>query len=107
MSSRLRPSLFDYDEQAIAHHIENIERRIRIMCRVSQVYNNHDGVQVSTITDHYADMAAWNEVFYEYVDHQMDGLKILRDHLEREFHWISLQGLRDGEDFRAGKGCAK
>ncbi len=100
MSSRLRPGLIDYDEQAIVHHIENVERRIRIMCRVSQVYNNHDGVELSTIADHYSDMSAWNEVFYEYVDRQMDDLKTLRGHLEREFHWVSLSGLRDGEDFR-------
>lgn len=83
MSSRLRPGLIDYDEQAIVHHIENVERRIRIMCRVSQVFNNHDGAQLSTMADSYSDMLAWNEVFYEYVDRQMDDLKTLRGHLER------------------------
>ena len=105
MSSRLRPGLIDYDQQAIAHHIENVERRIRIMCRVSQVFTNNAGGMLATIAQDYEDAAAWNEVFYEFVDRQMDDLKTLRTHLERGFSWVSIEGLRNGEDFRDEKGC--
>lgn len=104
MTSRLRPGLIDYDRQAIAHHIETVERRLRIMCRVSQVFSNNNGVTLKTIDEDYGDVMAWNDVFYEYVDRQMDELKTLRDHLEREFHWVSLEGLRNGDDFRYEKG---
>lgn len=106
MSSRLRQSSCapDYDQQAIVHHIENVERRIRIMCRVSQVFNNNSGGMLATIAEDYEDAAAWNEVFYEFVDRQMDELKALRGHLERGFGWISIDGLRDGADFRKDGG---
>lgn len=105
MSTRLRDAVTaqDYERQAIANHIEDVERRIRIMCRVSQVFSNNQGPFVSTVMEDYSDMVAWNDIFYEFMDRQADDLETLRKRLEKDFSWISIEGLRNGEDFRVGK----
>lgn len=108
MSSRLRrcDCAPDYDQQSIAHHIENVERRLRIMCRVSQVFSDHHGGMLDTIKEDYQDITEWNDVFYEYVDRQLDELKILRNRLEEVHYWISIEGLLNSEDFGSKGGAA-
>lgn len=105
MSSRLRvsPCLPSYEDQAIVHHIENVERRIRIMCRVSQVFMN-EPLYLKDANDDCSDLLAFGEVFHEFVDKQMDELEKLRCALEHGLQWVSIAGLREGEDFRRDYG---
>lgn len=104
MSSLLTPGLIDYDDQAISHHIENVERRIRLMSRAMQsAVHFEESRSVQDNPDAFSHVAGFIQLFYEYVDSQMDELTKLRGALERDVFWVSLAGLREGEDFRSNK----
>ncbi|MFB2553221.1 hypothetical protein [Ensifer soli] len=99
MSSRLRPCLTNYEDQSVAIHIENVERRLRLMCRAMQHCVGHEEDNVSSSREAMSNVFGYLEIFHEYVDHQMDQLKELREILDKEFEWISITGLRAGQDF--------
>lgn len=83
-----------YDDQRISGLIEDVERDLRNMCLVMQVADHYgfDNIDPDAVRSIFG-------TFYQYVDARVDDLAKLRDPLETEFSWISLNRLRKSKDF--------
>ncbi len=87
--SHLKPRPYPFEELNVAGIIDDVEQRVCVMCRMAQLY-------------HFDDRPTGNpetamEVFYEFVDRQMDTLSALTDALERK-GYVSLKTLKERED---------
>lgn len=100
--SMLKSNL-DADERQVFAIINDTGRHLRAMCRAMQVYSEHTGIWLKNSENDMAEMKAVFEMFYEFVDHQVDGLSELAETIETEFVWFSIEDLRNNEDFRRKK----
>jgi hypothetical protein len=86
---------YDFDDQLLEGILHSVEKNIRNMCYAMQMVGDY-GFE----PDEFDKLSSMFRTFYEYVDSQMDTLTRLRKPLERDFTWISLNKLRESEDFR-------
>lgn len=91
--SRLRPPHRVYEDRNIDHILEDVELRVRLMCRVMQVFRYEGVGKLDDLERDFEDRGAALEVLYEYVDQQMDTISELRANLD-SIGWISLNKLR-------------
>lgn len=91
-NSRLAPRPYPLEEVSIAGIIDDVDQRVRIMCRMMQLYRFDNRPSVSA-EDEVSDLCAAMDVFYEYVDRQMDTLSTLAVALEKE-GYVSLKSIR-------------
>ncbi|MGV8939565.1 MAG: hypothetical protein ACOH2J_20795 [Allorhizobium sp.] len=97
MPSRLSGPARPFEELSVADMIDDVDRRVRIMCRMMELYSYNTGRK--NAEDEGADLAVAVCVFYEYVDRQMDTLSALSAALADEGH-MSLKTLRGRSDGR-------
>lgn len=88
------------DEQYVFALIQDAGRNLRAMCRAMQVYSEHTGVWLKDSEEDMVEMKAIFEMFYEFVDHQVDGLTEVSAALETDLEWFSMDDLRNSEEFR-------
>jgi hypothetical protein len=91
--SRLKGRPCPFEQQNIAGILEDVERRVRIMCRMMQLYQFDDRPS----DDDVADLTIAMSVFYEYVDRQMDMLTALQQAIH-EKGYVSLNMLGGRSD---------
>lgn len=96
--SMLRSNL-SREEQMVAGILFDTEANVRAMCRVMQVYD-HYGMDRPLRKDTLEELQAIFRSFYEFVDSQMDSIGQLARTLEQDFKWVSLETLRESDDFR-------
>ncbi|TWD57481.1 hypothetical protein FB480_101222 [Agrobacterium vitis] len=95
--SRLKAHPYPFERQDIAGIIDAVDRRVRIMCRMMQLYQ-YDGHKCGDAEDEVSDLTMAMGVFYEYVDRQMDTLSALSEAIEGK-GYVSLDML--GQDGNA------
>lgn len=94
--SRLAPHPYKFEEQDIAGIIDAVDRRVRIMCRMMQLYR-YDDRPSGDVESELADLCMAMNVFYEFVDRQMDTLSALTEAIE-ENGYVSLNSLGRKDD---------
>ena len=92
--SRLRPPHRIYEDRNIEHILEDVELRVRIMCRVMQVFRYEGNGKLDDLERDFEDRGDALEVLYEYVDQQMDTISELRADLDK-VGWITINKLRE------------
>lgn len=92
--SRLRPQRHDYETRNLDHILEDVEQRVRLMCRVMQVFRYEGAGKLADLERDFEDRGTALEVLYEYVDQQMDTISELRADLDK-IGWISIAKLRE------------
>lgn len=70
------------------------------MCRVMQVYEIHACDSINNLEKDYEDLTGVFSAFYDYVDGKMDVLSELSRELGVGLRWVSIEKLRESEDFR-------
>lgn len=85
---------YDFEDQLLEGILHRVEKNIRNMCYAMQMVDHH-----GFDPDEFEKLSSMFATFYEYVDSQMDTLTRLREPLN-EFTWLSLNKLRESEDFR-------
>lgn len=93
VSSRLHSHPCNFADRPIEHILEDVETRVRIMCRVMQVFRYETAGKLDDLERDFEDRGAALEVLYEYVDQQMNTISELRDALD-DAGWITLNSLR-------------
>lgn len=93
--SRLSGSSSPLDDLSIAGLIDDVDCRVRIMCRMMELYSRNTGRL--TAEDEGSDLSVAVSIFYEYVDRQMDTLSFLSGALDK-LDYISLKTLRSRSD---------
>jgi hypothetical protein len=78
----VRPHPYPFENRSIPHILEPVDRRLRIMCRMMQLYRLSDAY-LDPERDA-ANLVDALTVSYEYVDQQMDTISALRGALELE-----------------------
>ncbi|WP_137128906.1 hypothetical protein [Rhizobium sp. FY34] len=94
--SHLKPRPYPFEELNVAGIIDDVERRVRVMCRMAQLYQFDDRPSGNDEGE-IADLVAAMEVFYEFVDHQMDTLSALSESLADK-GYVSLKKLERKDD---------
>lgn len=93
-NTRLRTYSVPFADRAINHVMETIEGRVRIMCRAMQAFIDFDtGPSGGDWSERYDNLSMFSEVFYEYIDSQMDELNRLHRAIGAECTWLSLKRL--------------
>ena len=108
--SRLGRPDYPVEQTSIALLIEDVENRVRVMCRLMELWRVHGTGSAQKMVDCDDDQTAIS-VFYEYIDQQMDKLSeikeelrgiecdvTLREHYKGEDTVISINALRDWKD---------
>lgn len=86
---------FDFDDQLLEMILYRVETNIRNICYAMQMVDHH-GFE----PDEFEKLSSMFGTFYEFVDGQMDTITRLRGELDRDFSWLSLNKLRQSDDFR-------
>lgn len=94
--SRIRPHVLPYEDRPIDHILEDVEQRVRLMCRMMQVFR-FEGTSGNDMERDWEDRGMALEILYEYVDQQMDTISELRADLDKA-GWITLAKLREAFD---------
>ena len=103
MNSRLRTPSYPFEETPIVRHLHEVERRVRLMCRVSQVFVTENMTSLNNLEADMEDASAWCELFYEFVDEQMNVLQRLWEGIEDEGpSRVTLKQLQDRRAFIDG-----
>jgi hypothetical protein len=97
--SKLR-SLTAMDDCHLSVVISSVERRVRAMCRVMQVYELNACDSINNLEKDYDDLVTIFSAFYEFVDFQMDKFSDLSESLDQGIRNVSVNKLRASDDFR-------
>ncbi len=96
--SKLRTAI-DADDRPLESLLCEVDRNVRTMCRVMQVYHQNGSIHLKDMESENEELHDVLAVFYEFVDSQMEELSILTETLDRDFSFLTLNRLREVPDF--------